>query len=130
MKSKNYNYWKIKLIVSFVPFILFSGMLGCSDHNNEPETTEKQSTNKVSVGKPEEDFLMKDEEAIKVAVDKAKELKYDVDKMDIKIEKSDTIISIYLSPKQNENNTVTLGGDITIKIDKKTRKIVEIKRWQ
>ena len=64
-----------------------------------------------------------------IAKEKAIELNYDVENMDISSNKQDSDIIIYLLPRQKAG-VVTLGGDLMVIIDANKMEIKELKRGQ
>lgn len=74
----------------------------------------------------EEDRIVSKEEAIKIAINKAKELDYSIEDMRIRTTKKRNEIIVHFSLK----DLTRTGAGLTITIDVSTRKIVKVDRWQ
>jgi hypothetical protein len=67
--------------------------------------------------------------ALELGIKKARELGYEVEKMKIALSASDGVCMVYfeLIP---EPGHVALGGDLTVKVDLKTRSVIDFERGQ
>ena len=70
--------------------------------------------------------IMSEKEAVKIATQKAEELDYIVENMNIKTKKKNSEIIVHFSLK----GLTRTGAGLTITIDTSTRKIVKVDRWQ
>ena len=75
----------------------------------------------IATGCPDskEEPIMSEKEAVKIATQKAEELDYIVENMNIKTKKTNSEIVVYFYPKQVEGSFIS-GGDLTITIDTST----------
>jgi hypothetical protein len=66
---------------------------------------------------------------IRVALSKARELGYAVERMDITASVSKGICSVHLAPLA-EPGTIAVGGDLSLSIDPQTNEITRVQRGQ
>ena len=82
----------------------------------------------LGCSKSESDRTMNEQDAQNIAINEARKLDYPVENMDIKLKKKGDKFVVYFSPKQPDEESVIIGGDLTICIDSNNGKILEVER--
>ena len=66
---------------------------------------------------------------IQVALSKARELGYPVERMDVTASVSQGICSVHFAPLP-DLGTIATGGDLSLNVDPQTQKVIRVKRGQ